>query len=54
MISTQLTQSETPATSSVVTMAMPMPTMPNVLPCRAEAGLERPRSARMNSTPEIR
>ncbi len=53
-MSSQLTQSEGEATARVVRMAMPMPTMPKVLPWRAVRGLERPRSARMKSTPETR
>ena len=39
---------------SVVTMAMPMPIMPKRLPCCEVVGCDRPRSARMNSTPETR
>src|SRR5436305_6992583 len=31
-----------------------MPIMPKKLPCREEAGLDRPRSDRMNSTPATR
>ena len=42
------------ASASVVTMAMPMPIMPNMLPCRLVVGCDRPRSARMNSMPETR
>ena len=38
----------------VVPTAMTMPTMPSVLPRRLVSGLERPRSARMNSTPQTR
>ena len=40
--------------ASVVTIAIAMPTMPNMLPRRLDSGLERPRSARMNSTPATR
>jgi hypothetical protein len=36
----------------VVSTAMAMPIMPNRLPCWLVIGLESPRSARMNSTPE--
>ena len=43
-----------PRCSSVATTAMPMPTMPNRLPCRAVTGLESPRSARMKRTAETR
>ncbi len=48
-----------PATSgapahSVVMTAMVMPIMPSVLPWRDVVGWLRPRSARMNSTPETR
>jgi hypothetical protein len=53
-ISSQLSGSETPATSSVVTMAIAMPTMPKILPCRADDGLESPRSARMKRMPATR
>src|SRR5690349_1092526 len=41
-------------TTSVVTMAMVIPTMPVRLPRRLLSGLERPLSARMKQTPEIR
>ena len=43
MISTQLSQSVGPATASVVTMAMPMPTMPKriALPRRARGSKAR-------------
>ena len=34
--------------------AMVMPIMPSMLPRRELSGLDRPRSARMNSTPEAR
>src|SRR4051794_13306132 len=40
--------------ASVVTTAMPMPIMPKKLPWRDDAGLERPRSDRMNRTPATR
>src|SRR5436190_12269 len=40
--------------ASVVATAIAMPTMPNRLPCRDVAGLESPRSDRMNSTPATR
>src|ERR1700721_4135198 len=40
--------------ASVVATAMPMPIMPKKLPCRDDAGLDRPRSDRMNSTPATR
>ena len=43
-----------PTSISVTTMAMAMPVMPKMLPWRLVSGLERPRSARMNSTPETR
>ena len=42
------------ASASVVRMAMPMPIMPNMLPCRLVVGCDRPRSARMNRMPETR
>ena len=40
--------------ASVVATAIPMPIMPNRLPWRDEAGLDSPRSDRMNSTPATR
>ena len=40
--------------ASVVRTAIPMPTMPNRLPWRLVAGLDSPRSDRMNSTPATR
>ena len=40
--------------ASVATMAIAMPIMPKKLPCRLVAGLESPRSARMNRTPATR
>ena len=43
-----------PCCASVATMAIAMPIMPNMLPCRDVTGLERPRSARMNRTAATR
>ena len=40
--------------ASVVRMAIAMPTMPYMLPCREVAGDDKPRSAMMNSAPETR
>jgi hypothetical protein len=40
--------------ASVVAIAIAMPVMPKILPWREVSGLDRPRSARMNSTPEAR
>src|SRR3954469_9331515 len=40
--------------ASVVATAIAMPAMPKKLPCREEAGLDSPRSDRMNSTPATR
>src|SRR3569623_842858 len=40
--------------ASVVATAIAMPIMPNRLPCRLVAGLERPRSERMKRTPATR
>src|SRR6202035_211073 len=40
--------------ASVVAMAIPMPVMPRKLPRRLEAGLDSPRSDRMNRTPATR
>src|SRR3954465_1180697 len=40
--------------ASVVATAIPMPIMPKKLPWRDEAGLDSPRSDRMNSTPATR
>src|SRR6185369_4540775 len=40
--------------ASVVATAIAMPIMPNRLPWRDEAGLDNPRSDRMNSTPATR
>ena len=44
----------TPGSMSVVMMAMAMPMMAIMLPRRAVTGDDRPRSARMNSTEEMR
>ena len=43
-----------PRPPSVVSTAMVMPIMPKLLPWRDVSGLDSPRSARMNSTPETR
>src|SRR6266700_6092977 len=40
--------------ASVVATAIAMPIMPNRLPWRDDAGLDKPRSDRMNSTPATR
>jgi hypothetical protein len=40
--------------ASVVATAIAMPIMPKKLPWRLDAGLDRPRSDRMNSTPATR
>src|ERR1700676_5193657 len=40
--------------ASVVATAIPMPIMPKKLPCRDEAGLDKPRSDKMNRTPATR
>src|ERR1700735_1479030 len=40
--------------ATVVSTAIAMPIMPKKLPCRDVAGLDSPRSARMNSTPATR
>ena len=51
------TQATVPAggwAPSVVKMAIAMPRMPNRLPRRLVSGCDRPRSARMNSTPDSR
>ncbi len=40
--------------ASVVTTAIAMPTMPNMLPCRLVTGEDSPRNARMNRTPATR
>src|ERR1700730_455040 len=55
--STTRTQAPSPAggcAASVVAIAIAMPIMPNMLPRRLEAGLDRPRSARMKRTPATR
>ena len=57
MPTTTSTQAPRPAggcAASVVTIAIAMPTMPNRLPSRLDAGLDRPRSARMKRTPATR
>ena len=57
MPTTTSTQAPTPAggcDASVVTIAITMPIMPNMLPRRLDSGLDRPRSARMNRTPATR
>src|SRR6478672_5240812 len=54
MTSTQATPSAGGWTASVVATAIAMPIMPNRLPWRDVAGLDRPRSDRMNSTPATR
>src|SRR5260370_306867 len=41
-------------TASVVPTAIAMPIRPKKLPCRDDAGLDRPRSDRMNRTPATR
>jgi len=50
----QVSGSETPATHSVVRIAMVMPIMPKRLPCCEVTGWDRPRSARTNSTAATR
>src|SRR5258708_31516641 len=40
--------------ASVVAIAIPMPIMPKKLPCRDDAGLDKPRSDKMNRTPATR
>src|SRR4051794_18964881 len=40
--------------ASVVTTAIPMPIMPKKLPCRDDAGLDRPLRDKMNRTPATR
>ena len=54
MTSTQATPSAGGWLASVVATAIAMPIMPNRLPWRDEAGLDSPRSDRMNSTPATR
>ncbi len=49
-----VSRSSTPATHSVVAMAMAMPIMPLRLPARLVTGDDSPRSAMMNRTPETR
>src|SRR4029077_21130660 len=50
----QDTASEGGWLASVVAIAITMPIMPKKLPCRDEAGLDSPRSDRMNNTPATR
>ena len=52
--STQATPSAGGWLASVVATAIAMPIMPNKLPWRDVAGLDSPRSDRMNSTPATR
>src|SRR5579862_5325035 len=52
--SSQATPSAGGWLASVVATAIAMPIMPNMLPWRDDAGLDRPRSDRMNSTPATR
>src|SRR6478609_1499500 len=52
--SSQATPSAGGWIASVVTTAIPMPIMPKKLPWRDVAGLESPRSDRMNNTPATR
>src|SRR3954449_10412822 len=54
MTSSQPTPSAGGCEASVVATAIAMPAMPKKLPCREEAGLDSPRSDRMNSTPATR
>jgi len=54
MTSTQDSRPTGGLNASVVTTAMAMPAMPKRLPCREDAGDDRPRSARMNRTPATR
>ena len=54
MTSTQARPSAGGWLASVVATAIAMPIMPNRLPWRDEAGLDSPRSDRMNSTPATR
>ena len=49
-----MTMGERCMVASVVRMAIAMPTMPYMLPCREVAGDDKPRSAMMNSAPETR
>src|SRR5215210_3551628 len=52
--STQPTPSAGGWAASVVTTAIPMPIMPKKLPCRDDAGLDRPLRDKMNRTPATR
>src|ERR1700761_1913252 len=52
--SSQATPSAGGWDASVVATAIAMPIMPKKLPWRDDAGLDRPRSDRMNSTPATR
>src|ERR1700692_3747544 len=52
--STQPMPSAGGCAASVVATAIPMPIMPKKLPCRDDAGLDNPRSDRMNRTPATR
>src|SRR5882757_166097 len=54
MTSNQATPSAGGWLASVVATAIAMPIMPKKLPWRDDAGLDRPRSDRMNSTPATR
>src|SRR3954463_432472 len=54
MTSSQPIPSAGGCAASVVATAIPMPIMPKKLPCRDEAGLDNPRSDRMNRTPATR
>ena len=54
MISTQVSCDSGADCASVVSTAIAMPIMPYRLPRRELSGLDRPRSAMMNSTPEAR
>ncbi len=55
MISAQVScELESPIWPSVVSTAIVMPAMPSRLPRRELSGLDSPRRARMNSTPEAR
>src|SRR5206468_2131662 len=54
MTSSQATPSAGGWLASVVATAIAMPIMPNRLPWRDDAGLDSPRSDRMNSTPATR
>src|SRR3984893_9117196 len=52
--STQPMPSAGGCAASVVATALAMPVMPKKLPCRDDAGLDSPRSDRMNKTPATR